>query len=293
MESWPRAVRRGGVAAVATAALTLLLLPKAVLLPALTSAAATARDMARGTQRQAVLAGIRSWPHLSGSGITVYYAPGLRGGAALVAAAAQRYWPAIRRDYALPQDMPAVLIVLSPGAMVRHVGGGYAGAYYEGVDWITAPPAGRAGQDFLRTGPVPHELTHLANAVAGDGRAPAWFNEGLAQYEDWRLTGYVWMEPGSGFAGPDYTWGELTGTDFYALQNQALAYRQALAATAYICRRGPGVCLRVLHLLRAGRSMSTALLATVGAQGLQALESGHIWRGHNGPQAWTRAGPRP
>jgi|GEM_PF-5132341 len=302
MSNTTPAARGGGLGTAVSLALAAALLFWGPLRPAAAVAAGATNAVLRGAERQKVLLQVRSWPHLAGGGFNIYYAPGLGADAAVVAAAARTYYPEVLRDYGLaPGAAPAVLVVLSSADMARYVGAGSGdpplGAYYEGVVWLLAPSAflppgpdlaGRYAQD----GPVAHELTHLADDLRSGGRIPAWFDEGLAQYEDWRLTGYVWTQADNGFGGSVYSWTQLT-QGFAQLPDAALAYRQALAATASVCRAGPGTCTAVLRDLRAGMSMDKALLRTVGASGLAALEAGTAWRPGTAPRPGGTAGPRP
>lgn len=243
-----------------------------------------------------------SWAHFSSPHFVTYYGPGLADMAHLVTAIAARDYPRIFADFALPVSGPRqLLVVVSPAEMARYVGGPSAnpplGAYYDGAVWLLAPtaflrPGPHLGARYAATGPTAHELTHLADALVSGGRTPVWLDEGLAQYEDWRLTGYVWQGPDSGFSGPVYSWAQITD-HFAQLPNQARAYRQALAATASICRRGRGVCLHILQALRRGVAWPEAIQAATGRPALRSLEAGAAWRPGSAPRSGASAGPAP
>ncbi len=292
---WTAARRLTAMLAVMAAALSFLL----PLRPAVAAAAAESNALARTFEREQVLLALRAWPHLSYPNLTVYYAPHLARDAAIVGAAAQQSYSRVLADFGLPPNTPAVLVVVSAAQLAQHVGvSSTLGDYYDGVIWLLAPsaflppgPGLRARYD--QVGPVVHELTHLADDLAAGGLPPVWFDEGLAQYEDWRLTGYVWSQSGSGFEDGTYSWRQLTSPNFYQLSNLALAFRQALAATAAICRSGPGACNRVLADLRSGMNMDQALQATIGPTALHALERGAAWRPGEEPEPGAAAGPRP
>jgi hypothetical protein len=274
-----------------------------LLLAPLPAARAAAGSLVSSAQRAAGRAEVglrlRGWPEISGAGFTLRYPPALAAQAPVAAAALRRFEGPVWQDFDLPPATRVDAVLVTPGEMARLVGvaGGAAplGAYYDGVVWLLAPasflPAGPGLlADYEQSGPVAHELTHVADAEDSGGRVPAWLDEGLAQYEDWRLTGYVWT--GAGFSDGVYSWAQLTG-NFSALPDVPLAYRQALAATAAVCRQGPGTCLGVLRALRSGESVPEALTRAVGAQALARLEAGAAWRPGAAPQPGPGAGPAP
>lgn len=270
--------------------------------PAMPAATTAANVTVRDLSRAETLLALRNWPRLQSSQFTIYYAPGLSHDAAIAAAAARRYYPQVLSDYGLPQNGTlATLVVLGPEQMTRFVGSASTdpplGAYYHGIVWLLAPSDFlQAGADeaqrYASDGPVAHELTHLADDLVSGGRTPAWLDEGLAQYEEWRLSGWVWVQSNNDFASGTYSWTQLTQS-FDQLPNIALAYRQALAATASICRTGPGACKTVLHKLRAGASLNAALLQTIGQARLTGLQTGADWKPGLGPEPGAPAGPVP
>lgn len=269
--------------------------------PAVRAAAVTgASSLQRTAGRLAVESRLASWPELRGPGFSLRYPPALAAQAPVGAAAIARFAPEVLHDYGLTSaEAPVSAVLVSASEMRRFVGGPLGdpplGAYYEGVVWLLAPetflPAGPGlAAAYAQEGPVAHELTHLADAVASGGRTPAWLDEGLAQYEDWRLTGYVWAS--AGFSAGTYTWAQLNGS-FYTLPDVALAYRQALAATAALCRTGPGTCLGILHALRAGEPLAAALRRAVGPAAVAQLEAGADWAPGTAPEPGPGAGPAP
>ncbi len=294
--------RPAPISRLAAAAVLLSLLFAGPARPAVAAAVTAVNAAARDAQRGRVLFEVRNWPTVRGAGFSIHYPAPLAAQVPAVQAAVSLYYPEVLRDYGLTsRQAPADVVVVTAGQMARFVGGASLdpplGAYYEGVVWLLAPEAFLpAGPDlptqYAESGPVAHELTHLADAVASGGRTPAWLDEGLAQYEDWRLTGYVWVEPDNQFVGRLYSWSQLTG-GWSGLPNVALAYRQALAATADVCRTGPGTCVRILHALRAGEAVRQALTQAVGPADLARLESGSAWSTGPGPLPDTAAGPVP
>lgn len=270
--------------------------------PAVANIEVGAHVALRSARHDGALLTVRGWPHEASAHFVTYYQPGEASAAATVIQAAETDYPIIAADFDLPRaGARHALVVVSADAMARHVTGTSddppLGAYYDGVVWLLAPSAFLApgpdlAQRYDQAGPVAHELTHLADDISSGGRIPPWFDEGLAQYEDWRLTGYVWVEDDNSFGDQTYSWNQLA-IDFVSLPNQALAYRQALAATARICRVGPGVCVHVLNALRHGASLPVALSGVLGSRGLTALESGAAWQPGREPEPGAVAGPKP
>ncbi len=141
------------------------------------------------------------------------------------------------------------------------------GVYWGGVIQVLSPRAwlkeGAAGE-FIRSGPMVHEYTHLVFDHLSRGNYPRWFTEGLAQYLEYTVNGYEWRTPGNSLRGQGYTQAELD-RGFDDLANQALAYRQSLAAVRYIAAvHGESDLKNVIAALAAGRSIEDAVAASLG-----------------------------
>jgi hypothetical protein len=78
-----------------------------------------------------------------------------------------------------------------------------------------------------------HELTHLVVDYLTGGNYPRWFTEGVAQYEEYKLTGFELQDTTSSLKPPFYSMRDLTGR-FDQLPNQTKAYRESLAAVRFI-----------------------------------------------------------
>lgn len=264
-----------------------------------TALAPALRTGLRDLQRAQVEWTLRTWPRLYQGGLTVYYAPGLASQADIVAADARLVLPQVLRDFALPADTPAVLVVADAAQIQRHTGAAdVLGAYEAGVIWLLPPaaflPTGAGlAAAYDASGPVVHELTHLADNLAAGRLPPIWLDEGLAAYEDWRLTGYVWVQAGSGFTSGTYNWQQISGPGFYRLPDQALAFRQALAAVVAICGSGPGSCDRLLADMRSGMGTDRALQVVLGPASFAALRAGADWRPGQAPSAGAPSPPAP
>jgi hypothetical protein len=226
------------------------------------------------------------------------YPPGEGAQARLVLATAERDYPEVTRDLGYTPAGRA-LLVLDPTEAAMRLAFGWSpaedalGAYYAGTVHILAPDQwlwglrGRAlARAFAEEGPVAHELTHLVLDEETAGNFPAWYTEGLAQYEERRLTGYEWVEPDNNLlTRPLYGPRELAGS-FYSLPDQALAYREALSLVTYLARRYGGLAaLRRLDAhLAWGEPFALALYDVTGRS------FGELYRGW---RAWVRAHPRP
>jgi hypothetical protein len=96
------------------------------------------------------------------------------------------------------------------------------------------------------------------------GNYTRWFTEGLAQYVEYKVNNYEWVTANNRLAGKLYSMNELDG-DFDGLSNQALAYRQSLAAVRYIAEvHGEAKLSQVLGYLKAGEKVNKAIEKSLG-----------------------------
>ncbi|MCL4424355.1 MAG: peptidase MA family metallohydrolase [Firmicutes bacterium] len=128
-----------------------------------------------------------------------------------------------------------------------------------------APPADREAY-FEKNGPLAHELTHLIFDYRTQGNYPHWFSEGLAQYEEYRLTGFLWIEPKNALQQRLYTLEELD-RDFDRLPNEALAYREAFLFLRYMRDQyGRDSITRLIDILAARKPFPAALSQVTGKE---------------------------
>ncbi|HZK25538.1 MAG TPA: hypothetical protein VFC74_09180 [Oscillospiraceae bacterium] len=116
---------------------------------------------------------------------------------------------------------------------------------------------------FARQGPLVHEYTHFLLDQSAQGNYPRWFSEGLAQYVEFQVLGYEWLEAGSSLANPLYSLQELT-RQFDHLPNQALAYRQSLSMVSFLAARGDTGLNRLITLLGQGKHFDAAVAQVYG-----------------------------
>ncbi len=209
------------------------------------------------------------WPQITTPHFRLYYPPGERTQAEWTLAALKR---ALSKEEANLQEIPpnrlTVVLYASQAAMNRAVGinasANNIGYDYEGVIDILSPSAWMANTPsarsrYLASGPAPHELGHALLNLKAQGNYPNWFNEGVAQYEDWRSTGYLWLTRSNSLKGRLYSMEELT-KNFYGLPNQSLAYREGFSLVQYLEQsQGQHAFHRFLDDLQGGQSFSEAL----------------------------------
>jgi hypothetical protein len=141
------------------------------------------------------------------------------------------------------------------------------GVYWGGVIQVLSPRVwlrDTSAESFIRSGPMVHEYTHLVLDHLTRGNYPRWFTEGLAQYEEYKVNGYEWRTANNSLQGQLYP---MTALDenFDGLTNQALAYRESLAAVRYIAAvHGEDKLRQLISFLAAGCSMEDAVAAALG-----------------------------
>ncbi|MCL6634863.1 MAG: hypothetical protein K6T29_03720 [Peptococcaceae bacterium] len=140
------------------------------------------------------------------------------------------------------------------------------GVYWAGVIRVLAPAAwvfetepARVKETFISAGPLAHELTHLMVDYLTGGNYPRWFTEGVAQYEEYKLTGFEFGGADGPLQAPLYSMQEL-GENFDGLPNQTLAYRESLLAVRYIVQQcGEEALHDLIKELGRGRHFNQAL----------------------------------
>lgn len=145
----------------------------------------------------------------------------------------------------LPDHSPKPIVVRmhdSQESLQQALGGHYAptlGAYYLGRLELLAPGSWRSDlkqEEALAyyevAGPIVHELAHLLLDYQALGEYPIWFSEGLAQYWEMRLRGYVWQEGGTEWKSQPHSLADIDG-NFTALP-EAIAYQESLSLVQFM-----------------------------------------------------------
>ena len=145
------------------------------------------------------------------------------------------------------------------------------GVYWGGVIQLLSPhiwlSEGSSVEEFIHSGPLVHEYTHLVFDYITSGNYPRWFTEGLAQYMEYRVNGYEWQTKTNQLDNQLYTMAQLDH-DFDNLSDQSLAYRESLAAVRYIAEGHDERKLQdVIIGLKMGQSMEKVLEKNLGSSG--------------------------
>lgn len=185
----------------------------------------------------------------------------------------------------LPDRTPKPIVVRlhqSQESLQRALGPGEygptVGAYYLGRLELLAPRAWYEGlslEDALAhyswQGPLVHELTHLFLDYQSRSAYPLWFTEGLAQYWEMRLRGYVWQEAGSAWRSSPHNLAELERN--FAMLPESIAYQESHSLVHFLYQRiGNAGMNDLLTRLEQGHSFEAALQMSYGDM-LAAIEN--------------------
>lgn len=158
---------------------------------------------------------------------------------------------------------PPMIVLLSRAELNRALRGGYsmasAGAYHRGVILIGAEEV-----DERFAGTLIHEMGHYYVDIKARGNYPIWYSEGLAQLMELKASDKLWFDAIKEKDYYMYSIEELSG-DFYGLEDQVSAYRQALALVQSLEEFESGQANpNILSELGRGVTFSTALKSHTG-----------------------------
>lgn len=153
---------------------------------------------------------------------------------------------------------PPMIVLLSREELNRALKEDYsmasAGAYHRGVILIGAEEV-----DKRFAGTLLHELGHYYVDIKAKGNFPIWYSEGLAQLMELKALDKLWFDAIKEKDYYMYSIEELSG-DFYGLEDQVSAYRQALALVQSLEELESGQAnLNILGELGRGIAFSEAL----------------------------------
>ncbi len=129
--------------------------------------------------------------------------------------------------------------------------------------WIEEKDPVRFRETFVTSGPMVHEFTHLMIDYLTGGNYPRWFTEGVAQYEENKITGFEFSNISRSPGQVLYSMRDLS-QNFDSLPDQYLAYREAYLAVKYIVDQyGENALFELIKELRAGTDFEQALLKSM------------------------------
>ncbi|MCL6558192.1 MAG: hypothetical protein K6U74_05215 [Firmicutes bacterium] len=223
-----------------------------------------------------VIAGTWNMAKLTSEHFYIKYMPEDRAEAMLVLETAEKFHTPVTEDFGFFPRRKIPLILYSSREELNRSFGWEAkesamGVYWAGAIRVLSPAAWvgeidpkRAREVFISSGPMAHELTHLMVDYLTGGNYPRWFTEGVAQWEEYKLTGFQFNDAAGSLNQPLYSLKELT-LDFDSLPNQSLAYRQSFAAVRYIVNfYGDDALLDLMKSLSKGHDFSEAMEKVLG-----------------------------
>jgi len=177
----------------------------------------------------------------------VYYTDADQDVVGLVLDTAETVYGPVTEGVGYRSSAPVPIILYANRDALRHAFGwgnseSALGVYWRGTIrllspnvWVHQKNARDQRKVFQKLNPLAHELTHFTLDYLTSGNYPRWFTEGLAQYVEFDVTGYLWIEPESTLRQRLYTLAELQD-DFDQLENQPLAYRQSYLLVKYAAK---------------------------------------------------------
>lgn len=201
----------------------------------------------------------------------VKFKPADRQGAELVLETAEMFYRPVTEDFSFVPDARVPLILYSSKEQLNSSFGwdakeGAIGVYWGGAIrvltpevWIEEKDPVRFRETFVSSGPMVHEFTHLMIDYLTGGNYPRWFTEGVAQYEENKLTGFEFKDMNGSPGQQLYSMKDLS-ENFDSLPNQYLAYMEAYSAVRYIVdQHGEKALSDLIKELRGGTDFDQAL----------------------------------
>lgn len=222
----------------------------------------------------------------------IKFKPGDRDLAALVLITAESFYQPVAGQFDFTMRGRIPIVLHSSRADLNRYFGWEAnesaiGVYWAGVirvlspaAWVNVQEPERLAEIFATEGPMAHELTHLVVDYLTGGNYPRWFTEGVAQYEEYKLTGYEIAGDNYADLPGYYSYSELAG-DFDSLTDQTAAYRGSLDAVRFIVSRGgePAIA-QIMVELKHGMDFNRALTRVLDMDEAQFEAGWQAWRAH-------------
>lgn len=227
-------------------------------------------DTVRQVNLWRTAAAVEKYQTIEGPHFIVRYQPQDQNVAPVVLKVAEELYPSLVQTLNFTPQGKVTLIIYPDRQTLRQAFGwsdqeSAVGVYWAGTIRLLSPnvwlgdlPPAQAERAFYRYGPLAHEFTHLALDYRTSGNYPHWFSEGLAQWVEHRLTGYLWLEPDNRLDQPRYTLEQLD-KNFDDLPNVAMAYRESYLLVDYLAQQGgPTSIARLVDDLAQGESLQAA-----------------------------------
>lgn len=218
----------------------------------------------------------RNWNEIQGDHFIVRYENSDTKNAEMVLATAEKsYKPVSERFGFFPKDKTLIAVYSSKESLGRSFGWAAdesaMGVYWAGVIrvlspsvWVDETDPERITEVFENEGPIAHEYAHLMVDYITSGNYPRWFTEGVAQYEEEKLTGYLLDERDITHPGELYSFSSMD-KEFDSLADQNLAYYQSFQAINYIVDHyGEERLQKILLDLGKGSSMEKSFRDNLG-----------------------------
>lgn len=184
-------------------------------------------------------------------------------------------------DFAFWPQHKTVVIVYSAEQFrqLRQSAPEWAGGQYDGKIRMPLPGTGMDLTEVTRI--LAHEYTHAITYELTQNRLPAWFNEGLAEYEGWRHGQPPWLLLQQAVKTNHLIpWASLSGsfTAASSTQQAALAYEQAHSIVAYLVERYSFWKIkRLLQEVTNGQPLEGALTAVYRLKPARLEENWRAW----------------
>ena len=230
----------------------------------------------REVSRTRVFWQTRGWHELQGERFIVRFQEPDKNTASMVLGIAEKDYRPVSEKFSYTTKKKTLIVIYPTKESLGRSFGWDAdesamGVYWAGVIRVLSPNAWLDEADpqmvkrvFETEGPIAHELTHLMVDYITGGNYTRWFTEGIAQYEEVRLTGYQVEHPEITREDELYPLEEMD-REFDSLEDQNLAYYQSLQTVKYLVNRyGEDSIGQILSNLGRGMTMDQSFRRTLG-----------------------------
>ncbi|MFZ5641223.1 MAG: peptidase MA family metallohydrolase [Bacillota bacterium] len=218
----------------------------------------------------------RHWEQAESAHFVVRYQPADAGVASLVLQTAEQSYRPVADAYKFAKTEKSLVIIYPTREELGRSFGWAAdesamGVYWAGVirvlsprQWIDTDDPQDMARVFAENGPMAHEFAHMVVDYRTDGNYTRWFTEGIAQYEEYRLTGFKLENERELTADLLYPFAQMDRT-FDDLPDQGRAYQQSLEAVNYLVEvYGRAKQDEILDALAGGKTLNESFRSALG-----------------------------